>query len=51
MVGKLLRACAVPSIILLSLVLQVSAQDTVRIRGTVERMSLWSRSAKDRKSS
>ena len=38
MVGKLLRACAVPNIILLSLVLQVSAQDTVRIRGTVERI-------------
>jgi hypothetical protein len=38
MVGKFLRVFAIPNIILLSLVLQASAQDTVRIRGTIERI-------------
>lgn len=38
MVGQFHRLFAVPSIILLSLELQASAQDTVRIRGTVERI-------------
>ena len=38
MVGKFLRVFAIPNIIVFSLVLQASAQDTVRIRGTVERI-------------
>ena len=38
MVGQFHRLFVVPGIILLSLELQASAQDTVRIRGTVERI-------------
>jgi len=37
-VGKILRGFVIPSIILLSPVPQASAQDTVRIRRTVERI-------------
>src|SRR5262249_54305629 len=38
MVGKFLRVCAIPSIVLLASVSAASAQDTVRVRGTVERI-------------
>ncbi|MBV9982707.1 MAG: hypothetical protein JO365_22405, partial [Bradyrhizobium sp.] len=38
MIGKFLRAVAIPSVILLSSLIQASAEDTVRVRGTVERI-------------
>jgi hypothetical protein len=38
MVGKFLRICVIPSIMLLVSVLAASAEDTVRVRGTVERI-------------
>ena len=38
MVKKFLRAVAIPTVILLSSVVQASAEDTVRVRGTVERI-------------
>ena len=38
MVGKFLRALAIPSVIVLSALHPASAEDTVRVRGTVERI-------------
>ena len=38
MVGKFLRAVALPSAVLLLSVVQAPAEDTVRVRGTVERI-------------
>jgi hypothetical protein len=38
LVGKFLRAVAIPSVILLSATHPASAEDTVRVRGTVERI-------------
>jgi len=38
MLGKVLRLLAAPSVVLMSLALPAAAQDTMRVRGTIERI-------------